>query len=276
MSPCPSISSPHSPTGLLPSPRLAPTRPTLRPPPFPLPASLSHADSTDLQEDALILAQVPDMFLNQKAYAHSVLAQDAYPRFLRAKAFSNLSPFTSFLRLLLGLLFAWAGLVAAFCFIFLDIEPRRLRVTVRPALTVSPRRLTPSDTHILSFASAARPFLHCDPPPPLCPLRARPAPRPPSQPVRDDALQAHCHQGALRPHAPRPAERLARGLDPARDGRDADGLALATGPSALGLAPPSAFVFPLHLPRSLRRPVLPSARPPPFASLSSCRLERLN
>jgi len=71
------------------------------------------------------------MFLNQKAYAHSVLAQDAYPRFLRAKAFSNLSPFTSFLRLLFGLLFAWAGLVAAFCFIFLDIQPRRLRVTVR-------------------------------------------------------------------------------------------------------------------------------------------------
>lgn len=93
---------------------------------------LSHAESANLQEDASVLAQVPDMFINQKAYAHSVLAQDAYPRFLRSKAFSNLTPFTSFLRLILGLLVAWGGLVASFCFIFLDIQPRRLRVTVRP------------------------------------------------------------------------------------------------------------------------------------------------
>ena len=70
------------------------------------------------------------MFLNQKAYVHTCLVQDAFPRFLRAKAFGNLTPATSFVRMLLGLLVLWGGLVAALCFIFLDIKPRTLRLTV--------------------------------------------------------------------------------------------------------------------------------------------------
>jgi hypothetical protein len=71
------------------------------------------------------------MFLSQKAYVHTTLVSDAFPRFLRAKAFGNLTPATVFLRLLLGLVVLWAGLVAAFCFVFLDIKPRRLRLSVR-------------------------------------------------------------------------------------------------------------------------------------------------
>lgn len=113
------------------------SRPSLRIAQFPLPGHLSHIDSTSLEMDAQAIASVPDMFINQKAYAHAVLAQDAFPRFLRAKAFGNLTPFTSFVRLLVGLLITWAGLTAAFCFVFLDIRPRRLRLTVRRFVQLS-------------------------------------------------------------------------------------------------------------------------------------------
>ncbi|CDZ96247.1 Regulator of G protein signalling superfamily [Phaffia rhodozyma] len=104
--------------------------PSLRIPRFPLPGHLSHVDSNSLDVDAEALASVPDMFVRQKAYTHAVLVQDAYPRFLRAKAFGNLTPFTCFFRLLLGLLITWGGLTAAFCFVFLDIQPRRLRLSL--------------------------------------------------------------------------------------------------------------------------------------------------
>ncbi|KAL7412490.1 RGS domain-containing protein [Mrakia frigida] len=104
--------------------------PSLRINSFPLPAQLSHTDSTSLQTDAQSLASVPDMFLNQKAYVHTCLVQDAFPRFLRAKAFGNLTPATAFVRMLLGLLVLWGGLVAALCFVFLDIKPRSLRLTL--------------------------------------------------------------------------------------------------------------------------------------------------
>ncbi len=51
---------------------------------------------------------------------------DIFPRFLRAKAFGNLTPISSLLRLSLGLLSLWAALSTGFAFIFLDVaRPER-------------------------------------------------------------------------------------------------------------------------------------------------------
>lgn len=55
---------------------------------------------------------------------------DIFPRFLRAKAFGNLTPISSLVRLTLGLLALWAGLATAFSFIFLDVR-RTKRLWVR-------------------------------------------------------------------------------------------------------------------------------------------------
>ena len=46
---------------------------------------------------------------------------DVFPRFLRAKAFGNLTPISALVRLSLGLLALWAALATGFSFIFLDV-----------------------------------------------------------------------------------------------------------------------------------------------------------
>ena len=46
---------------------------------------------------------------------------DVFPRFLRAKAFGNLTPISALVRLSLGLLALWAALATGFAFIFLDV-----------------------------------------------------------------------------------------------------------------------------------------------------------
>ncbi|KDN34723.1 hypothetical protein RSAG8_12197, partial [Rhizoctonia solani AG-8 WAC10335] len=76
-----------------------------------------------------VLAQVPDMFHGQKEYVFRAMEQDAFPRFLRAKAFGNLTPVSSLVRLCIGLLVLWIGLAVGFSLIFLDVAAEGLAPT---------------------------------------------------------------------------------------------------------------------------------------------------
>lgn len=73
---------------------------------------------------------IPDLFHAQKLYIFRALEQDAFPRFLRAKAFGNLTPTSALAHLVLGLLVLWGAFVLAFTFIFLDWKPRLTRLWV--------------------------------------------------------------------------------------------------------------------------------------------------
>ena len=88
-------------------------------------------NSSDYETEAAVLAQVPDMFHAQKEYIFKAMEQDAFPRFLRSKAFGNLTPMSVLVRLIAGLLVLWAGLSTAFALIFLDIQPKSERFWVR-------------------------------------------------------------------------------------------------------------------------------------------------
>ncbi|KZV76734.1 hypothetical protein PENSPDRAFT_597710 [Peniophora sp. CONT] len=77
--------------------------------------------------DQAIMAQVPDMFHAQKEYVFKAMEQDAFPRFLRAKAFGNLTPLSALVRLILGLVILWIALAVAFSLIFLDVQPKSKR-----------------------------------------------------------------------------------------------------------------------------------------------------
>lgn len=96
--------------------------------------------SPDYETEAAALAQIPDMFHAQKEYIFKAMEQDAFPRFLRSKAFGNLTPMSALVRLIAGLLVLWAGLSTAFALILLDIQPKSVRFWVR----VSPCLVTPS------------------------------------------------------------------------------------------------------------------------------------
>ncbi|WVQ83916.1 hypothetical protein IAT38_006060 [Cryptococcus sp. DSM 104549] len=71
---------------------------------------------------------IPDLFHAQKVYVFKALEQDAFPRFLRAKGFANLTPLGSLIRLITGLLCLWGAFVLAFSLIFLDFKPRLTRL----------------------------------------------------------------------------------------------------------------------------------------------------
>lgn len=92
----------------------------------------------DFEVESGALAQIPDMFHAQKDYVFRAMEQDAFPRFLRAKAFGNLTPVSALVRLCVGLLILWAGLAAAFALIFLDVKPKSKRFFVSsiPAATL--------------------------------------------------------------------------------------------------------------------------------------------
>lgn len=83
----------------------------------------------DLESDTL--ARVPDMFHSQKEWVYRAMEQDSFPRFLRSKAFGNLTPISAMIRLILGLLLMWVALSTAFSFIFLDVRPKAKRLWVR-------------------------------------------------------------------------------------------------------------------------------------------------
>jgi len=106
--------------------------PALRIHSFPL--SSTHDPKT--QAELSLMAQVPDMFHTQKEYCFRAMEQDAFPRFLRSKAFGNLTPISALVRLIAGLITLWIGLAVGFSLIFLDVHPKSKRFFVRspPAL----------------------------------------------------------------------------------------------------------------------------------------------
>lgn len=106
--------------------------PSLRIHSFPL--SSQHEPRN--QEEANALAQIPDMFHAQKDYCLRAMEQDAYPRFLRAKAFGNLTPVSALVRLVLGLVILWIGLAVGFSLIFLDVKPKSKRFFVSSSPSV--------------------------------------------------------------------------------------------------------------------------------------------
>ncbi|CAE6475023.1 unnamed protein product [Rhizoctonia solani] len=102
--------------------------PALRINDFPLSShQLPVPTSPAYEAESAALAQVPDMFHNQKEYVFRAMEQDAFPRFLRAKAFGNLTPVSALVRLCLGLLVLWIGLAVGFSLIFLDVKPKSKR-----------------------------------------------------------------------------------------------------------------------------------------------------
>ncbi|KAK0495664.1 RGS domain-containing protein [Armillaria luteobubalina] len=97
--------------------------PSLRIHSFPL----SSTQGPQSQAEHNLMAQIPDMFHSQKEYCFRAMEQDAFPRFLRSKAFGNLTPVSSLVRLILGLIILWIGLAVAFSLIFLDVKPKSKR-----------------------------------------------------------------------------------------------------------------------------------------------------
>ncbi|KAJ7220552.1 RGS domain-containing protein [Mycena pura] len=97
--------------------------PSLRIHSFPL--SSAHEPKTAAELN--VMAQIPDIFHAQKEYCFRAMEQDAFPRFLRSKAFGNLTPVSSLVRLIIGLLTLWIGLAAAFSLVFLDVHPKSKR-----------------------------------------------------------------------------------------------------------------------------------------------------
>ncbi|KIY69419.1 hypothetical protein CYLTODRAFT_393741 [Cylindrobasidium torrendii FP15055 ss-10] len=97
--------------------------PSLRIHSFPLSSTTEAKSSTEHN----LMAQIPDIFHAQKEYVFRAMEQDAFPRFLRAKAFGNLTPVSALVRLILGLIVLWIGLAVGFSLIFLDVQPKSKR-----------------------------------------------------------------------------------------------------------------------------------------------------
>jgi len=102
--------------------------PSLRLHTFPLSSTqLPSTTSPEYEIESSALAQVPDMFHAQKEYCFRAMEQDAFPRFLRAKAFGNLTPVSALVRLIGGMIVLWIGLAVAFALVFLDVQPKSKR-----------------------------------------------------------------------------------------------------------------------------------------------------
>ena len=91
---------------------------------------LSSMQEPKTQAELALLAQIPDLFHAQKEYCFRAMEQDAFPRFLRSKAFGNLTPISALARLILGLIILWIGLAVGFALIFLDVLPKSKRFFV--------------------------------------------------------------------------------------------------------------------------------------------------
>ncbi|KAH9918060.1 RGS domain-containing protein [Fomitopsis serialis] len=89
------------------------------------PAGRNHEPKS--ANEMSLMAQIPDMFHAQKEYCFRAMEQDAFPRFLRAKAFGNLTPVSALVRLIVGLIVLWVGLAVGFSLIFLDVTPKSKR-----------------------------------------------------------------------------------------------------------------------------------------------------
>ncbi|EPS94323.1 hypothetical protein FOMPIDRAFT_1153332 [Fomitopsis schrenkii] len=97
--------------------------PALRVHSFPLNSNHEPKSASEMS----LMAQIPDMFHAQKEYCFRAMEQDAFPRFLRAKAFGNLTPVSALVRLIVGLVVLWVGLAVGFSLIFLDVQPKSKR-----------------------------------------------------------------------------------------------------------------------------------------------------
>ncbi|KAL1744924.1 RGS domain-containing protein [Schizophyllum fasciatum] len=97
--------------------------PALRVHSFPLSSAHEPRSPAEMQ----LMAQIPDMFHAQKDYCFRAMEQDAFPRFLRSKAFGNLTPVSALVRLIAGLVILWIGLAVGFSLIFLDVHPKSKR-----------------------------------------------------------------------------------------------------------------------------------------------------
>jgi hypothetical protein len=147
--------------------------PSLRIHTFPL--SSAHEPKTPSELN--MMAQIPDIYHTQKEYCFRAMEQDAYPRFLRAKAFGNLTPVSALVRLVAGLVILWIGLATGFSLIFLDIQPKSLRFFVSFAFSQF------SFTNH-SYVAALLAIRLCDSIPHFSSIRTRPHSRL-SWPVRD-------------------------------------------------------------------------------------------
>jgi len=88
---------------------------------------LSSSHEPKSQGEMGSMAQIPDIYHAQKEYCFRAMEQDAFPRFLRAKAFGNLTPVSALVRLIVGLIVLWIGLAVGFSLIFLDVNPKSKR-----------------------------------------------------------------------------------------------------------------------------------------------------
>jgi hypothetical protein len=91
---------------------------------------LNSTQEPKTQNELNSMAQIPDMFHAQKEYCFRAMEQDAFPRFLRSKAFGNLTPVSALVRLVVGLIVLWIGLAVGFSLIFLDVHPKSKRFFV--------------------------------------------------------------------------------------------------------------------------------------------------
>ncbi|KAJ1926693.1 Bud site selection protein, Revert to axial protein 1 [Tieghemiomyces parasiticus] len=69
----------------------------------------------------------PDVFLEAKNYVFNLMAHDAFPRFLYARAYENMGYTQTMLRLVMGLVSLILGFTIELCLIFLAREPKALR-----------------------------------------------------------------------------------------------------------------------------------------------------
>lgn len=99
--------------------------------------------------------RIPDYFHTAKEYIFKALQDDAFVRFIRAKAFCNLTRLGTFLRLFAGLFCLWAGFVVAFTLVFYDYKPKIRRLFVSPN-PFSTKKLTNQTAPSSSFRSSSR------------------------------------------------------------------------------------------------------------------------
>ncbi|RVD86957.1 uncharacterized protein DFL_005207 [Arthrobotrys flagrans] len=92
-------------------------------------ASISHAIEVDGRDD-------PEVFDEAKDYVFQAMERDAFPGFLRSKAFGNIVPPSSLARLIVGLLALFGAFWAGFCLILLDIKPKTTRLWLILPFTV--------------------------------------------------------------------------------------------------------------------------------------------
>ena len=93
-----------------------------------LPQGILTDITTQIEEEG---RDDPEVFDAAKDYVFQAMERDAFPGFLRAKAFGNLVPPSSFLRLCLGLLGIFGAFWAGFACILLD-KPKHIRCWVSP------------------------------------------------------------------------------------------------------------------------------------------------